>query len=207
MVTMVQMTTRPVPLGEYVPSADQRIVLHGIDWSGFETLLALRGERSSPRMTYLDGVLEIMSPSRDHEGIKTKIGSLLETYCLERDIAFAGYGSWLLKQKPKKSGIEPDECYVFAEDPLTKDRPDLAIEVIWTSGGIDKLEVYKRLGVDEVWLWQRDTITVYGLGPKGYARRSRSAWLPELDLKLICRAVHHRTINAAVAELRASMKK
>ncbi len=208
MATMVQMMTdSPVPRGEYVPEADQRIVLYGVDWSGFETMLALRGERSSPRVTYLDGVLEIMSPSRDHENIKSMIGRVLEAYCLDRDIPFGAYGSWLLKKKPKKSGVEPDECYVFAEDPKTKPRPDLAIEVIWTSGGIDKLEVYKRLGVDEVWMWKRDAITVYGLAGSRYVKRPRSAWLPELDLQMICRATHHKTINAAVAEMRAASRR
>jgi hypothetical protein len=28
--------------------------------------------------------------------------------------------------------------------------PDIAIEVVWTSGGIDKLEVYRGLDVPEV---------------------------------------------------------
>lgn len=26
------------------------------------------------------------------------------------------------------------------------DRPDIAVEVIWTSGGLDKLEIYRKLG-------------------------------------------------------------
>jgi Uma2 family endonuclease len=201
------MTRDRVPLGEYAPHADQRIVLHGMTWSGFETILALRGERSSPRMTYLDGVLEIMSPSREHEYLKTHIGALLETYCVDCGITIGSYGSWLLREEPKEAGVEPDECFVFADDPMAKECPDLVIEVVWTSGGLDKLEVYKRLGVDEVWFWELDAIRVYGLGDAGYERRSRSAWLPDLDLDVICRAVHAPTINAAVAELRASMKR
>jgi len=35
---------------------------------------------------------------------------------------------------------------IIGADQSTK-RPNLAIEVIWTSGGINKLEIYKRLGV------------------------------------------------------------
>jgi hypothetical protein len=30
--------------------------------------------------------------------------------------------------------------------------------VIWTSGGIDKLEVYRRLRVREVWIWKSGRI-------------------------------------------------
>jgi hypothetical protein len=35
-------------------------------------------------------------------------------------------------------GGEPDDCYIVGAD-QSKDRPDLVIEVIGTSGGIDKL--------------------------------------------------------------------
>jgi Uma2 family endonuclease len=202
---MVQMTDTPVPLGEHVPTADRRVVIRGLDWSGFQTVLALRGDRSPPRMTYLDGALEIMVPSRTHEDIKSMIGILLEVYCLDSGILFKPYGSWLLDDESEEAGVEPDECYVFAEDPATKDRPDLAIEVIWTSGGLDKLEVYKRLGIDEVWIWKRDAIAIYGLTAAGYELRAQSAWLPELDLLLLLTACRQKTVNAAVAELRAGV--
>ena len=50
--TMAEMVSRttdaPVPLGDYVPTADSVIVMSGITWEGFESLLALRGERSRP---------------------------------------------------------------------------------------------------------------------------------------------------------------
>lgn len=35
-----------------------------------------------------------------------------------------------------------------------KQGPDLAIEVIITSSGIDRLDLYQGLGVREVWFWQ-----------------------------------------------------
>ena len=49
-----------------------------------------------------------------------------------------------LKQRDKQAGKEPDECYCLYTD---KDIPDLAIEVIYTSGGIDTLEIYRRIGI------------------------------------------------------------
>ena len=65
---------------------------------------------------------------------------------MERDIDIMPYGSWLLESKVHRRGIEPDECYVLGEvtDPEV---PDLAIEVVWTSGGLDKLEIYRKLRV------------------------------------------------------------
>ena len=41
----------PVLLGEYLPTAEEHVVIDGIGWSGYEKLLALRGEKRRPRMT------------------------------------------------------------------------------------------------------------------------------------------------------------
>ena len=60
-------------------------------------------------------------------------------WCFENGIEFSGYGSWTLKSEGADHGVEPDECYVFGNVP-EPERPDLAIEVVWTSGGINKLE-------------------------------------------------------------------
>jgi len=65
--------------------------------------------------------------------------------------------------------------------------PDLIIEVVWTRGGLDKLEIYRRLGIAEVWSWKRDEISVHVLVEGQYETRTRSAFLPELDLDLVCR--------------------
>jgi hypothetical protein len=74
--------------GEHVPTADQRIVTYGVPWEFYEAQLALRGDRSAPRIAYLEGVMELMSPSKDHERIKSYIGRLIEAYALERGSTF-----------------------------------------------------------------------------------------------------------------------
>ena len=51
-------------------SVDQRVVLRGVSWSEYETLLAIRGDEAGVRMAYLEGTLELMTPSRDHETLK-----------------------------------------------------------------------------------------------------------------------------------------
>jgi Uma2 family endonuclease len=50
--------------------------------------------------------------------------------------------------KAKKVGLEPDECYSIGH---ARKLPDFALEVVETSGGIDTLEAYRRLGFREVW--------------------------------------------------------
>lgn len=110
---------------------DQRLVTCGVTWQQYELQLALRGDRSAPRIAYLDGALELMRPSKDHERIKSYIGRLVEAYALERGIESSPYGSWTLKRAPKEAGLEPDECYLVGDQ--SRDTPDLAIEVVWTS--------------------------------------------------------------------------
>src|SRR5262245_48858358 len=91
-----RMTGSPVPIGEYVPEADQRLLFYGRSWADFEALLEMRGDTSRPRMAYLDGVVEIMSPSRGHESIKSMLGRALEQWCVAREILVTPVGSWLL---------------------------------------------------------------------------------------------------------------
>ena len=84
---------------------DRVVVMRGITWEGFETLLALRGERSRPKLAYLDGEVELMTTSREHEGIKSNVGCFVDAFCLERRIRFAKYGNWTLEDSSSRSGI------------------------------------------------------------------------------------------------------
>jgi Uma2 family endonuclease len=172
-------TINSVPPGEYVPTADQRVVLSNVSWETFELLLAAKGERRRPKVTYLDGALELMSPSTDHEHIKTRLARIVEAYLRHLGILFNGFGAWTVKLQAGEAGLEPDECYLL--QPGRKERPDLAIEIVWTSGGLDKLAVYRRLGVPEVWFWRSGTISVHVLTDAGYEARERSAFAPALD--------------------------
>src|ERR1043166_32257 len=143
--------SRAAALHEYdddASHADQIIVFHNVTWDDYERVLEMRGDKSAPRISYLDGELEIMSPSKDHELIKSFIGRLVEVWCLDRGIEMTPVGSWTLKGKKKKEAAEADECYVFGT--TSRERPQLAIEVEWSRGGIDKLRIYEKLGVDEV---------------------------------------------------------
>jgi Uma2 family endonuclease len=185
------------------PDLDQRVYLRGVTWAQYEALDAMRGESALPRITYLRGVVELMSPGRSHERIKTTIGRLLEAWAFERGIRLYGYGSWTLKSEREDRAAEADECYVVAapgQDPESKEWPDLAIEVVWTSGGIDKLDVYRKLNVGEVWFWKRGKITVHVLQGTEYREVDQSLVLPDVDLALIARLADHDQ-HDAVREL------
>jgi Uma2 family endonuclease len=189
---------------DLIENADQRVFMR-VDWEAYEALDRMREEKATPRITYLDGVVELMSPSNDHERIKSWIGHLVGQYCVARGILIQPVGSWTLKNKKKKAAGEPDECFIFAggrvKGPIQKPLPDLVIEVVWTSGGLEKLEVYRRLGVREVWNWIEDVLTVHVLVNEAYERRERSEWLPELDLAFVLELLACETYNEAVKRM------
>jgi hypothetical protein len=65
-----------VPRSEYVPTADQRIVMSGVSWDAFETFLTLRGAgRWSP--IWKDP--RLMSPSLSR-AIKTRFAEVVQAY-------------------------------------------------------------------------------------------------------------------------------
>jgi len=184
---------------------DHFVHLRNATWADYQRLLELRGDRSAPRITYLEGTLELMSPSRSHESIKSLIGCLVEVYCLERDVDFSTYGSWTLESKESERGAEPDECYVFGavSEPT---RPDLAIEVVWTSGGLNKLEIYGRLGVREVWYWRDGQLQVHLLRDGSYERAARSRVLPGLDLDQLASFIDRPTTSQAIRDYRDALR-
>jgi Uma2 family endonuclease len=195
----------PEVLAEDRPREDHFARFHDVTWEDYQRLLELRGERSSPRITFLEGFLEIMTPSRHHESIKSIIGCLVEVWCLEHDIEFSTYGSWTIEDKAVERGAEPDECYVFGvvEEPR---RPDLAIEVVWTSGGIDKLEVYRKLDVREVWYFRKGKIQPYVLRGERYEAVSRSEVLPDIDLEQLSSFIDRKSTSQAIREYRAALE-
>lgn len=198
------MQTFAVSAGEYVPTADQRIVLHGIPWAEFEAFLHMKGSAPVPRIAYISGALELVSPSKDHERIKSWIGCLAEAFSDDVEIDLSPYGSWTLKDAPQEAGAEPDECYI-AGARQDKDVPDLVIEVVWTSGGLDKLEICRRLGVGEFWQWRNGRIQIHLLRKGRYVLSRSSNVLPGLDMDLLVSCLDQPTRQRAVRAFREAI--
>jgi Uma2 family endonuclease len=185
---------------------DQVVVMRGVSWAVYQTLLDARGERSRPRLAYLDGELEIMTTSRRHEIGKKMLARLLEAYALEREDMLNAVGGATFQKELEEAGLEPDECYCVG--PM-REFPDLALEIVQTSGGIDKLEIYRRLGVGEVWFWIDGAIWVYILVRGKFRQAEKSRAFPRLDLHELARIVlttddsnQNAAIRAYVTELR-----
>lgn len=184
--------------------AEQCFIFTGISWEEYEALLEDIGDDfPGLHVTYLEGMLEIVSPSRKHERNKTNTGLLLEAYFEETRTRFYGLGSTTFRRQARARGAEPDECYCLGTE---KEFPDIAIEVVKTSGGINKLEVYRGLGVPEVWFWKNERFSVYRLRGESYEQIDRSEFLPNLDLELLATYVLYTEALDAVLEFRAAVR-
>ncbi|HEY9668455.1 MAG TPA: Uma2 family endonuclease [Coleofasciculaceae cyanobacterium] len=174
-----------------IDDPEERFTTSEVSWQQYEALLVKLGDNSHYRVTYLDGVLEIVSPSFRHEKLKKRLATLVEFYLQRKRIKHTPMGSPTVRKRLKKAGAEPDECYCIGEE---KRIPDLAIEVVITSSSIDKLETYQRLEVTEVWMWKVNRLTLYRLREEtpseflethGYERIALSELLPELNISLL----------------------
>lgn len=187
---MSAVATPPAPLVESL--GEGRVVLSPISWEQFMAIDAALGPERHTRLTFLDDTLEIMAPlSRRHEHIKTALGSLVEMFFEERETDIFAFGSASLQQEFKKAGKEPDESFCVGDE---KPVPDLVVEVVVSSGGIEKLEIYRRFAVPEVWWWEDDRLTIHTLRGTRYVRSARSRMLPGLEAELVQRCVLRPTL-------------
>jgi len=166
------------------PQEEKLLTLYGITWEQFKTIEAQLENNRGVRLTYLAEVMEIMSPIGDeHEYIKSTLGLLLEAYAIVKGIRAYRRGGFTLQAPGYASGTS-DESYCIATN---KTIPDIVIEVIVTSGTIDRRELYLPKQVPEVWFWKAEQLRVFHLEVTEYREVQRSIFFPDLDLALILR--------------------
>lgn len=172
---------------------EEKIVLSGISWDTYETLLKELNHRRL-RLTYYQGFLEIMAPSPEHEIYKKVLGRFAETLAEELEINIYPLGSTTF-QKPNSSGAEPDECFYIQNIERVKGKkridlkqdpaPDLVIEIDVTSFSNKRFLVYADLGVREIWLYNGSSFKIYLLQEQTYILSEESLAFPDLSLSEI----------------------
>lgn len=162
---------------------EQKLTLPGCyDWQQFKGIKTLIEQQPGVKISYLDGVIELMTLGEEHERIKSIIAILLGIYFWQKEIEFTPVGSATRESEEKGVSFEPDESYYIGEK---KEHPDLAIEVNITSGSVKKLEKYKRFKTKEVWLWENNKFSLYYLENNEYKQIFKSQLLPDLNFKLL----------------------
>lgn len=185
---------------------DKPILIDGLTWREFKAAEQLI-DRPGVRLSFLDGTLEIRRmPGEQHETVKERIGTLLDLYLLQIGIDYTPTGSMTLESEAGLVKREADKSYKLGAN---RTRPDLAIEVVVTSGGINKLEAYKRLKISEVWFWEDGTLAIYHLRTATqevrYEQTAASEELPELNMALLLRCINMTNHIEAVKTFRQAI--
>jgi Uma2 family endonuclease len=168
----------------------ERVHLQDVDWEQFEAILAELSERRASRIAYFDRTLEIRMPLPEHEKAKVLIGDMVKILLEELDIDTECFGSTTFKRKDLGVGVEPDQCFYIqnAERMIGVERldltidpaPDLAIEVDVTSK--TGLEVYRQLGVPEMWRFEDGVLRINVLENGVYQDSETSLQFPDLPI-------------------------
>lgn len=177
--------------------AEHKVILRNASWATYERLMDERGESRVPRFAYDRGELEIMSPQAEHESISYTAALLIEVLAEEMDVDAYGLGSTTFQREDLERGFEPDQCfYIESWEPVRgKERlnlavdppPELVVEVDTTSPSLNKLPIYARLGVREVWRYDGERMLILGLEVNTYIERTTSLALPLLTEDVLTR--------------------
>lgn len=188
-------TTLP-PAHQAPPSGTgQHIVLYGISWETYERLLADLVDSSAPRLTFDQGVLEVMSPTAEHEEYNRTLALLVEVVAEELQINVRRLGSTTFKRQDLLKGFEPDSCFYIQSAQrirgkkridLTQDpAPDLVIEIDLTSPSLDRFPIFARVGVSEVWRYDGSRVRILQLAGEQYVEVGQSVALPLLTSTVV----------------------
>lgn len=170
--------------------ADPEVVLPNVSWETYERLLEDLADCSVPHLTYDRGVLEIMSPTPEHESYNRTLNLIVEIATAELDINVRILGSSTFKRKDLKRGFEPDSCFYVksAERIRGKKRldlsvdppPDLVIEIDITTSSIPRMPIYAQFGVPELWRYDGSSLRMFKLEGDEYKAIDTSLAFPIL---------------------------
>ena len=142
------------------PKAD-RVVIRNVSWETYESLLKDLEHQSLPRLTYDQGVLEIMSPYWEHGRGAAILGQIATIALEETETDFESADPVTFTREDLKRGFEPDRCFYIqnAKHVRGKKRldlkvdppPDLLIEMDVTTDSMDKSPLFAAMNMPEVW--------------------------------------------------------
>ncbi|TYQ27114.1 Uma2 family endonuclease [Pseudanabaena sp. UWO310] len=157
----------------------EHIVRQFVTWEQFQALESAFADIDGVRLTYCEGVLEILGIKRPDEMIRTLLGALLGQYFMIKHIWFVSTGAYT-QSLQGRTNFQADLSYNFDTE---KEISDLCIEVVVTSGNVAKLRKYQLLEVPEVWFWEDGKISVFCLRSGDYVQSSHSLCLHDLDIE------------------------
>jgi Uma2 family endonuclease len=157
--------------------SEQRFVLQSVPWRTYQQMLRILADRPGVRLTYDRGTLELRTPSHEHESQSYLLARLVDALTEELNLPVKGGRSTTFRRRKKQRGLEPDNCWWIASEPLVRGKtkidlrcdppPDLALEIDITHSSLNRMAIYVALRVPEVWRWEGKTLVCYLLGSDG----------------------------------------
>jgi len=191
-------------MGNVLTLAEERVVLQNVSWETYERLLADHGDAPVPRFTYDRGMLEIMSPSLEHEEYRQALTLVVEELADGLGMDIRNLGSTTFKRSQLERGFEADACFYVQSaelmqgktpiDPAVDPAPDLVIEVEITTSALNKLPIYADFHVPEVWRYNGTKLVVLLLSGNDYIESRNSLAFPNVSADDLSRLVRQSTI-------------
>jgi Uma2 family endonuclease len=167
---------------------EERVLLQDVSWETYERLLADQQDKSAPRLAYDGGLLEIMSPSGEHEEVNDLFKYLILAIAEAMNLDLRTFGSKTFRRADLAKGFEPDSCfYIQSVERIGDTRdpdlsvhppPDLVVEIDLTHPSLDKFPIYAQVGVPEVWIYSGKKVTFRLLQGSYYSESETSNALP-----------------------------
>lgn len=177
------------------PEPVPRVTLYGISWQTYEHLLTDLADYRVPHLAFDQGVLEIMSPTQEHEESNRTLAALIELVADELRINIRRLGSTTFKRPDLLKGFEPDSCFYIQSAPRIRGKrrielpqdppPDLLIEIDVTSSSLDRFALFAQTGVSEVWRYDRSRVQFLGLENAEYEEITHSLAFPILTSEIV----------------------
>jgi Uma2 family endonuclease len=171
-------TTEASPMLEPLPGGGC-IVVPGIDWHGYETILQVFGDRRI-HVTYDRGTMEVRRPSQRHEQSAQLFGFFVFQVADELEMDYEPLGMTTWKRPAMEKGLEADQCYYILHAAIVRQKdeldlevdppPDLAIEIDITSSSLNRMAIYAELRVPELWRYDGESLVIYELLADGTYR-------------------------------------
>lgn len=138
---------------EFPPTVvgEQRLLISQVSWDLYRRMRQEITQRSL-RLSYSEGMLEVMIIGHQHERYKKLLAKLVECIVLERNIPISSGGSMTFQRDDLEKGLEPDECWWIAHessirgkaefDFLVDPPSDLAVEVEVSHSLVGRISIY-----------------------------------------------------------------
>ncbi len=193
------MTTQTATYTELIEhlTPEATLTLRGVSWETYEDLLEAVGEAPALRISYDEGVMQIMTISFEHEFFAECISRLVDRLSSIRRIKIIFFGRATMKKQQKLKGAEPDACFYVKNaarignkiriDLNNDPPPDIVVETDIYHDSQPKFPIYAALGVPEVWKFDGKVLTIHRLDGEQYVEEQRSGQLPILSGEILTR--------------------